>query len=132
MNQLGEVQAIGGVNDKIEGFFDICMRRGLTGDQGVLIPAANEKHLMLRQDVVDAVERGMFAIYPVEHVEEGVELLMGAPAGVRGEDGHFPAGSIYARAEERLAAFADNQRRFAQRMDDGPANNKPSYGKKGK
>ncbi|MEQ9225688.1 MAG: AAA family ATPase [Parvibaculum sp.] len=118
VNQLGEVQAIGGVNDKIEGFFDICMRRGLTGDQGVLIPAANVKHLMLRQDVVDAVERGMFAIYPVEHVEEGVELLMGAPAGVRGSDARFPAGSIYARAEERLAAFADNQRRFAQRSDD--------------
>lgn len=119
VNQLGEIQAIGGVNDKIEGFFDICMRRGLTGDQGVLIPAANVKHLMLRQDVLDAVDRGMFAIYPVEHVEEGVELLMGAPAGVRGSDGHFPAGSIYGRAEERLAAFADNQRRFAQRSDDG-------------
>ena len=119
VNQIGEVQAIGGVNDKIEGFFDICLRRGLTGDQGVLIPASNVKHLMLRQDVVDAVERGMFAIYPVEHVEEGVELLMGAPAGVRGADGHFPAGSIFARTEERLAAFADNQRRFAQRSDDG-------------
>ena len=118
VNQLGEVQAIGGVNDKIEGFFDICMRRGLTGEQGVLIPAANVKHLMLRQDVVDAVERGMFAIYPVEHVEEGVELLMGAPAGVRGSDGRFPPGSIYARTEDRLAAFADNQRRFAQRSDD--------------
>lgn len=118
VNQLGEVQAIGGVNDKIEGFFDVCMRRGLTGEQGVLIPAANVKHLMLRQDVVDAVERGVFAIYPVEHVEEGVELLMGAPAGVRGADGRFPSGSIYARAEERLAAFADNQRRFAQRSDE--------------
>ena len=118
VNQLGEVQAIGGVNDKIEGFFDICMRRGLTGEQGVLIPAANVKHLMLRQDVVDAVERGMFAIYPVEHVEEGVELLMGAPAGVRGSDGRFPPGTIYARTEDRLAAFADNQRRFAQRSDD--------------
>ncbi|MDO8838695.1 MAG: AAA family ATPase [Parvibaculum sp.] len=118
VNQLGEVQAIGGVNDKIEGFFDICMRRGLTGDQGVLIPAANVKHLMVRQDVVDAVERGMFAIYPIEHVEEGVELLMGAPAGVRGPDGNFPSGTIYARTEDRLAAFADNQRRFAQRSDD--------------
>lgn len=118
VNQHGEVQAIGGVNDKIEGFFDICMRRGLTGDQGVLIPAANVKHLMLRQDVVDAVERGMFAIYPVEHIEEGVELLMGAPAGVRQADGSFPPGTVFARAEERLAAFADNQRRFAQRSDD--------------
>ena len=127
VNQLGEVQAIGGVNDKIEGFFDICMRRGLTGDQGVLIPASNVKHLMLRQDVVDAVERGMFAIYPVEHVEEGVELLMGAPAGIRGPDGKFPDGSIYARTEQRLAAFADNQIRFAQR----PADESGTNGRKG-
>ena len=124
VNQLGEVQAIGGVNDKIEGFFDICMRRGLTGDQGVLIPAANVKHLMLRQDVVDAVERGMFAIYPVEHIEEGVELLMGAPAGKRGEDGRFPKGTIFARTEERLAAFAENQRRFASEGIDGNGDRK--------
>ena len=118
VDQLGQVQAIGGVNDKIEGFFDICMRRGLTGEQGVLIPAANVKHLMLRQDVVDAVERGVFAIYPVETIEEGVELLMSVPAGTRGTDGKFTAGSVYAKAEARLAAFADNQRRFAQRVDD--------------
>jgi predicted ATP-dependent protease len=118
VNQLGEVQAIGGVNDKIEGFFDICMRRGLTGEQGVLIPAANVKHLMLRQDVVDAVERGVFAVYPVETIEEGVELLMDTPAGTRGPDGKFTPGSVYAKAEARLAAFADNQRRFAQRVDD--------------
>lgn len=118
VNQLGQVQAIGGVNDKIEGFFDICMRRGLTGDQGVLIPAANVKHLMLRQDVVDAVERGVFAIYPVETIEEGVELLMDAPAGRRNADGRFTPGSVFAKAEARLAAFADNQRRFAQRVDD--------------
>ncbi|HEX7775655.1 MAG TPA: AAA family ATPase [Parvibaculum sp.] len=118
VNQLGEVQAIGGVNDKIEGFFDICVRRGLTGEQGVLIPAANVKHLMLRQDVVDAVERGMFAVYPVERIEEGVELLMDKVAGTRGPDGKFTEGSVYARAEARLAAFADNQRRFAQRVDD--------------
>lgn len=118
VNQLGQVQAIGGVNDKIEGFFDICMRRGLTGDQGVLIPAANVKHLMLRQDVVDAVERGVFAIYPVETIEEGVELLMDGPAGRRNADGRFAPGSVFAKAEARLAAFADNQRRFAQRVDD--------------
>ncbi len=118
VNQLGQVQAIGGVNDKIEGFFDICMRRGLTGDQGVLIPAANVKHLMLRQDVVDAVERGVFAVYPIETIEEGVELLMDVAAGTRQADGHFTSGSVYAMAEARLAAFADNQRRFAQRNDD--------------
>jgi predicted ATP-dependent protease len=119
LNQKGEIQPIGGVNEKIEGCFDICMRRGLTGDQGVLIPATNVKHLMLRQDVVDAVERGMFAIYPIEHVEEGVELLMGVPAGIRQSDGNFPKGSIYERAEARLAAFAENRRRFAQQSDHG-------------
>ena len=120
VNQLGEVQAIGGVNEKIEGFFDICQRRGLTGEQGVLIPAANLKHLMLRQDVIDAVERGMFQVYPIEHVEEGIELLTGIAAGKRGEDGKFAEGTVFARAEARLAAFADNQRRFAQRIDDAP------------
>jgi lon-related putative ATP-dependent protease len=120
VNQLGEVQAIGGVNEKIEGFFDICQRRGLTGDQGVLIPSANMKHLMLRKDVIDALERGMFAVYPIEHVEQGIELLTGLPAGQRGADGKFPERTVFARAEARLAAFADNQRRFAQRIDDSP------------
>ena len=114
VNQLGEVQAIGGVNEKIEGFYDICAERGLTGRQGVLIPASNVKHLMLRKDVVDAVERGVFAIYPVERVEQGIELLMGAPAGERGADGDFPDGTIFARVETRLTDFAENLRKFGK------------------
>ncbi len=81
VNQYGQVEAIGGVNEKIEGFFDICNQRGLTGKQGVLIPASNVPNLMLRSDIVKAVEAGKFAIYPVKTVDEGIELLTGIPAG---------------------------------------------------
>jgi len=106
VNQHGEVQAIGGVNEKIEGFFDICNQRGLNGDQGVLIPSANVKHLMLRHDVVAAVEAGRFAVYPVSHVDEGIELLTGLPAGERDSDGRFPPGSINRLVEDRLVHFS--------------------------
>ena len=92
VNQLGQVQAIGGVNEKIEGFFDICREAELTGDQGVLIPASNVKHLMLRQDVVDAVTEGRFHIYPVEHVDQGIEILTGLPAGDSGRERRVPGG----------------------------------------
>ena len=81
VNQLGEVQAIGGVNEKIKGFFDLCTARGLTGDQGVIIPASNVQHLMLRHDVIEAVRAGSFAVYPVAVVNEGIEILSGLSAG---------------------------------------------------
>ncbi|MEQ9144167.1 MAG: ATP-binding protein [Parvibaculaceae bacterium] len=119
INQLGDIQAIGGVNEKIEGFFDICERRGLTGDQGVLIPHANVKHLMLRRDVVDAVERGVFAIYPVETIEDVVTLMMGKEAGMRDEHGDFPPGSIFDRVEKRLKGFAETHRAFSSGGKDG-------------
>lgn len=106
VNQLGEVQAIGGVNAKIEGFFDLCSARGLTGTQGVLIPASNVQHLMLREDVVAACAAGRFAVYPVRAIDEGIALLTGRPAGARGADGQYPAGSINRAVEERLKAFA--------------------------
>jgi lon-related putative ATP-dependent protease len=106
VNQHGEVQAIGGVNEKIEGFFDICNARGLTGKQGVLIPASNVKHLMLRQDVREAAAAGKFHIYAVSHVDEGIEILTGVVAGERGKDGQFPDGSVNALVENRLAEFA--------------------------
>jgi lon-related putative ATP-dependent protease len=106
VNQMGQVQAVGGVNEKIEGFFDLCAARGLTGSQGVLIPAANVQHLMLRTDVVEACAAGRFAVYPVSRVDEGIALLTGTPAGERGADGVFPPGSVNARVEERLRAFA--------------------------
>ena len=81
VNQLGQVQPIGGVNEKIEGFFDVCQARGLTGEQGVLIPASNVKHLMLREDVVKAAEAGQFHIWPIETVDQALSLLTGLPAG---------------------------------------------------
>jgi lon-related putative ATP-dependent protease len=114
VNQAGEVQAIGGVNEKIEGFFDVCAKRGLTGSQGVLVPTANTRHLMLADRVVEAVEAGRFAVYPIDHIEEGLALLTGMSVGQRGMDGHFPEGSLYARVETRLRAFAEAQRRFAK------------------
>ncbi|GAB4440151.1 MAG: ATP-binding protein [Anaerolineae bacterium] len=113
VNQHGQVQAIGGVNEKIEGFFDLCRARGLTGTQGVLIPAANVKHLMLRQDVVEAAAAGKFQIYPVETIDQGIEILTGLPAGERDEAGNYPEGSLNQRVETRLAALADKWRAFS-------------------
>lgn len=112
VNQMGEVQAIGGVNEKIEGFFDACRQRGLAGDQGVIIPAANLPHLMLREDVVEAVAAGLFRVYAIENIDEGLEILTGLPAGARGSDGRFPEGSVNRRAEDRLIALAEARRSF--------------------
>ncbi|BAU48417.1 ATP-dependent protease [Sulfurifustis variabilis] len=112
IDQHGEVQAIGGVNEKIEGFFDACRRRGLTGEQGVLIPAANVQHLMLRADVVEAAAQGRFHVYAVNHVDEGLALLTGRPAGERGPDGRFPDGSVNFLVEAKLRAMAEQARAF--------------------
>ena len=112
VNQLGQVQAIGGVNEKIEGFYDICAARGLTGRQGVLIPSSNVKHLMLRRDVVDAAAKGRFHVYPVETIDQGIELLTGVAAGDPGAEGNFPAGSVNGRAQATLQEFARNARDF--------------------
>ena len=106
VSQNGDVQAIGGVNEKIEGFFDICKEDGLTGEQGVLIPQANVKNLMLREDVVDACSKGQFRIFAVSHVDEGIEILTGVKAGQRSESGQFPDGSINRVVEDRLTEFA--------------------------
>jgi lon-related putative ATP-dependent protease len=114
VNQHGDVQAIGGVNEKIEGFFDVCASRGLTGEQGVLIPASNVKHLMLKHEVVEAVSAGKFHVYPVTNVDEGIEILTGIPAGQRDALGQFPEGSINGRVERRLAEFADRVRSFGR------------------
>lgn len=102
VNQHGQVQAIGGVNEKIEGFFDICNSRGLTGMQGVIIPAANVAHLMLRRDVVAAASVGQFHVYAISTIDEGLELLMNTPAGVRDGEGNYPPGSINARVDRRV------------------------------
>ena len=112
VNQYGEVQAIGGVNEKIEGFFDVCTKAGLTGDQGVLIPQSNVDHLMLRQDIVDAAEAGKFAIYPIATIDQGIEILTGVAAGEIDASGDFPDGTINRLVEDRLVALADARRRF--------------------
>ncbi len=114
VNQHGEVQAIGAVNEKIEGFFDICRARGLTGRQGVLVPEANVQHLMLRADVIDACAAGQFAVYPVATIDQGIALLTGLPAGGRASDGSYPPGSVNRRVEDRLRSFADVRRSFAR------------------
>jgi predicted ATP-dependent protease len=115
VNQWGEVQAIGGVNEKIEGFYDVCSARGLDGTQGVLIPQANVQHLMLREDIVDAVKAGKFAIYAVSTICEGIEILTGVKAGERNAEGRFPAGTINRLVEDRLRLFADRARAFGAR-----------------
>lgn len=112
VNQHGVVQPIGGVNEKIEGFFDVCQQRGLTGDQGVLIPQSNAPHLMLRPDVVEAVRAGNFHVYPVETIDEGITLLTGLPAGTRSDDGVYPADSVNGKVEERLLTFARQRQQF--------------------
>jgi lon-related putative ATP-dependent protease len=112
VNQHGQAQAIGGVNEKIEGYFDLCSKRGLTGRQGVLIPESNVAHLMLRQDIVAAAAAGKFRIFPVASIDQGIEILTGVAAGERGADGRFPDGSVNARVEARLAEFARRRRAF--------------------
>ncbi|PWB66341.1 MAG: ATP-dependent protease [Bradyrhizobiaceae bacterium] len=122
VNQHGAIQAIGGVNEKIEGFFDICRARGLTGTQGVLIPEANVQHLMLRADVIAACEAGSFAIYPVATIDDGIALLSGRAAGRRATDGRYPPDSLNGQVEARLRAFASIRRDFARQggKDTGP------------
>src|SRR5262252_485289 len=112
VNQHGQVQVIGGVNEKIEGFFDVCRAQGMTGEQGVLIPASNVKHLMLRPDVVAAVAAGRFHVYPVETIDQGIALLTGTPAGERDAQGEFPAGSVNQRVEARLLELAEKRQAF--------------------
>jgi lon-related putative ATP-dependent protease len=120
VNQHGQVQPIGGVNEKIEGFFDVCRGAGLTGDQGVLIPASNVKHLMLRADVVEAAVKGLFHVWPIETVDEAVELMTGVPAGEKGADGRYPEGTVNRRVDDRLATFAEKARSFGKSA--APAN----------
>jgi lon-related putative ATP-dependent protease len=112
VNQYGEVQAIGGVNEKIEGFFDLCSQRGLDGRHGVLIPASNVINLMLRQDIVKAVADGKFSIWPVTHVDQGIEILTGVPAGEPDATGAWPQGSVNARIVERLEALTKKMKEF--------------------
>jgi predicted ATP-dependent protease len=107
VNQHGKVQSIGGVNEKIEGFYVVCKAKGLNGKQGVIIPASNAKNLMLKQEVVDAVAADKFHVWAVSDIDQGIELLTGVPAGERQEDGTWPAGSVNYLADKRLREMAE-------------------------
>ncbi len=121
VNQHGQVQAIGGVNHKIEGFFDVCAARGLTGEQGVIIPRANVQHLMLHRRVLDAVAAGDFHVWAVEHVDQGIEILTGVPAGERDEEGNWTPGSINARVQERFERLGRSLRDWGRAAPSGRA-----------
>lgn len=114
VNQKGEVQAIGGVNEKIEGFFEVCKTKGLTGIQGVLIPESNVENLMLKEEVVDAVKAGKFHIYPVKTIDEGIEILAGVKAGARRPDGTFEEGTVNYRVDKRLKEMAEKIKEFPE------------------
>jgi lon-related putative ATP-dependent protease len=114
VNQHGEVQAIGGVNEKIEGYFEVCKSRGLTGQQGVMIPESNVSNLMLKDDVIQAVREGKFHIWSVKTIDEGIEVLTGIPADSRNEDGTYPEGSIHGLVDEHLFNFAERLIEFGE------------------
>lgn len=117
VNQKGEVQAIGGVNEKIEGFFDVCKMHKLTGKQGVIIPESNVKNLMLNSEVIDAVKKGKFNIWAVSRIEDGIRLLTGVSAGQQHKDGKFTKDSIFAKAQEQITEFSKISRRFGKTLD---------------
>lgn len=114
VNQRGKIQPVGGINEKIEGFYEVCKIKGLTGKQGVIIPKANEKHLMLKEEVVEAVREGKFHIYTVETIEEGIEILTGVEAGRIQDNGKYPEGSVFYKADEKLSQYARLAARRAQ------------------
>jgi lon-related putative ATP-dependent protease len=120
VNQNGEVQAIGGANEKIEGYFEICKSAGLTGEQGIVLPASNIANLMLKEMVVEAIRQGEFHLWPVRTIDEGIEVLTGVRAGERQADGSFEADSVNARVDQRLRKMADDLQRFGK--DNGPKN----------
>ncbi len=128
VNQKGEVQAIGGVNKKIEGFYDCCKVKGLTGSQGVLIPHSNMKDLMLRKDVVEAIAKGIFHVYPVKTIDEGIEILTGTPAGEPDTKGSYPKGTVHFLVHEKLGELALGLKKFGEEEDKESA--APQKGKK--
>lgn len=114
VNQRGEIQAVGGVTSKIEGFFEVCSAQGLSGDQGVIIPEANVRHLMLKPEVVEAVAKGRFRIWAIRSVDEGIELLTDVPAGEREPDGPYPEGTVHALVQHRLRTLAERLAEYGQ------------------
>jgi len=135
VNQLGKIQPIGGVNEKIEGFYAVCKAKGLTGTQGVIIPKTNERHLMLDDEVVEAVKKGTFHVWSVETIDQGIELLTGMPAGVRDQSGNYPEGTLYRLVADRLAAMSEAMRaggeREGEREGEGATTGKKGTRKRG-
>ncbi len=128
VSQKGEVQPIGGATQKIEGFFDICQYKGLTGKQGVLIPCKNVENLMLKQEVIDAVHEGKFHIWPVARVEEGIEILTGIPAGELQPDGTYPEGTIFRIVDDRLKEIGEIVRQYGKDLENGKKKEEESGG----
>jgi predicted ATP-dependent protease len=125
VNQKGEVQAIGGANEKVEGFFEVCKAKGFTGKQGVMLPESNVQNLMLKEEVVSAVKEGKFHIFPVKTIDQGIETLTGVKAGGRRDDGTFEEGSVNYMVDKRLREMAEKLKQFplffteeAKRSDD--------------
>jgi len=114
VSQKGEIQPIGGVTRKIEGFFDICLHKGLTGKQGVIIPTKNVKDLMLRKDVVEAVKAGKFHIYPIKTIEQGAEILTGMKAGRMRKDGTYTPDTLFRAVDDRLKDLAEKAKAFGK------------------
>ncbi|XOZ33618.1 Lon protease family protein [Halomonadaceae bacterium KBTZ08] len=123
VNQMGEVQPVGGVNEKIEGFFEVCQARGLDGQHGVILPAANVEHLMLRSDVREAVDQGRFHVYPASTVDEVLALLTDLEPGERDAQGFYPPGSLNRRVEDRLIDFSERHRRWDQQANEEQSSN---------
>lgn len=115
VNQKGEVQAVGGINDKIEGFYEVCKMNGITGEQGVIIPDSNKRSLMLKEEVIEAVEQGNFHIWSVKSIDEGISILTGVKAGARNEDGSFEKDSVNARVDQQIEHLANQMKAFAQK-----------------
>jgi len=132
INQKGEVQAIGGVNQKIEGFYELCKSRGLTGEQGVIVPESNAQNLMLKEEVVESIREGKFNIYSVHNVDEGIELLTGIKAGKRSKDGKFEAKSINRHVQERLEQLAKGMKEFMKEEEKAEKKSQKKTGNKNK
>jgi len=130
VNQHGEIQPIGGVNEKVEGFYDVCKSRRLTGSQGVIIPHQNVQELMLRSDVLEAIKKGRFFVYPIKTIEEGIEILTGKTAGKRKSNNGFTPGSVFAKADDKLRQMALLLDRFGKDTKPNDNANKKHKSKK--
>ncbi len=132
INQLGDIQPIGGVNEKIDGFFDVCKAKGMSGDEGVIIPKQNERHLMLRKDVAKAVKDGKFHIYSVGNLDEGLELLLGKKAGQAKKDGSYPPTSVHGMVIKKLKHMTQALKKFEGASGDKVKRLQKTGGKKPK